>query len=161
MQSPVGLRRCRHELFFNRAKLSSSWHTFLYNSKTNQQLATNSDKGDFFFHKALGNHRSKHQLQCWDVPYVCSTANFFWGERAVCEAGSPRKIIHWWGVCSRLSPPPEWLALALKARCRNCTAVVRKTCQVQGSDESAALGGTLLFKCSKTLHVGKTPQICN
>lgn len=42
--------------------------------------------------------------------------------------------------------------LVLKASCCDSTAVARKSCQVQRSDESAALGRALLFKCSKTAY---------
>lgn len=47
--------------------------------------------------------------------------------------------------------------LVLKASCCDSTAVARKSCQVQRSDESAALGRALLFKCSKTLDTAGTP----
>lgn len=45
--------------------------------------------------------------------------------------------------------------MALKASCRDSTAVVRKSCQVQGSNESAVLGRTSVFKCRKNLSIGE------
>lgn len=53
------------------------------------------------------------------------------------------------------------MVFGFEGGCCDSTAVVGKPCEVQGSDESAAVGRTLLFKCSKTLDIGKTPWIYN
>lgn len=47
--------------------------------------------------------------------------------------------------------------LVLKASCCDSTAVARKSCQEQRSNESAALGRALLFKCRKTLDIAGAP----
>lgn len=152
MQSPVG-GEIHSQGFLQQSKTKIRL-TQLSLQHQDKPRVTNSDEGFSFskVHTLLGNHWSKRWLQYWDFFYMCSIRSFLQGEGAVCKAESHRKVTHWWGICSLLSCPPEYFAL--KAACPDSTAAVG---QVQGSDGSAALGRTSLFKHSKTLDSGKTP----
>lgn len=107
MEFPVWTRTCRFRGFFHRATLSSSWHTSLYNSKKNEPFQI---KGFLSIkridHWEIGNGSidlgAETSLSCAEQGTR--------GDRAVCEAGSCRKFVHWWGVCSLLSCPQAWLS---------------------------------------------------
>lgn len=83
---------------------------------------------------------------------MCSTR----GYRAVCEAGCAERLFTD-EVFAVLFHVHRSDCLVLKASCCHSTTVARKPCQGQRSDESAALGRALLFKCSKTLDIAGTP----